>query len=108
MSKTGIGKFIVFRAAKKEVRDRFFNISGLPFGVHFETRAEKWSWIGTLFLQRVLGARRGATGVVLGVFLGSLWGLLGVSLAPLSNKTLDSAKHPRKTHGQHREKGVRI
>ena len=31
--------------------------------------------------------------------LGTLWNLFAVLLAPLSNRTLDSEKHPRKTHG---------
>ena len=44
-----------------------------------------------------------------GAFGVSLEGLLEVSLAPVSKKMLDSAKHPCKTHGKHDKiKGTRI
>ena len=36
------------------------------------------------------------------------WYLFRVILAPLSNRTLDSEKDPRKTHAFHKKKGTRI
>jgi hypothetical protein len=42
------------------------------------------------------------------IILGTFCTMFGVLLAPLSNKTLDSEKHPRKTHGFEEKKRARI
>ena len=82
--KKGIRKCIVFRAAKKEVRDRFFNISGLPFGVHFETRAEKMELDRDPFSATCFGSspgcHGGGFGSVFGVPLGSFRGVFSTPL----------------------------
>ena len=82
--KKGIGKFIVLGAAKKEVRHRFLKISGLPFGVHFETRAEKMELDRDPFSATCFGSspgcHGGGFGGVFGVPLGSFRGVISTTL----------------------------
>ena len=82
--KRGIRKFIVFGAAKKEVRHRFLKFSGLPFGVHFETRAEKMELDRDPFSATCFGGspgwQRGRFGGAFGVPLGSFRGVFSSTL----------------------------
>ena len=77
-----IGQFVVFGAAEEEVRDRFFKICWLTFGLHFESRAEKVDLRRVIFLKYVLGARRER----LGLFLGCLLGVFRRCLQPQSQR----------------------
>ena len=84
MSKNGIRKSMFFYAAKKEGRDRFFKISGLPFGFHFETRAEKMELDRDPFSATCFGGspgwQRGRFGCAFGVPLESFRGVFSTTL----------------------------
>ena len=77
---------LFFALRKKRSGIGFFIFLGFLLDSISSPGLKKWSWILTLFLKYVVGGRRERSGVVLGCFWNAFWGLLEVSLAPLSNK----------------------